>query len=392
MSRSDKSIYLDNHATTPVDERVIEGLLPYLRDDFANPTSRHHMGFQANRAVDQARKAVASLIGGAPDDIYFCSGATEANNLVIRGITARSTDPHIVVTTAEHKCIYETSKNLQKAGVEVTFVPVDSSGFVDPEDIKRSIKSETVLVSAMYANNEVGTINQITEIGKICKEAGVPFHTDAAQALGKVPIDVEHSNIDLLSASGHKFYAPKGTGFLYGRSEVMKQLEPQTTGGGQEKGFRSGTLNVPGIVGLGIAARIAQEEFPQEVEHLFNLRSRFYAGMTDNVTDILLNGPQIEERLRMDPYNLFRLPNNLNLSIKDVPAKELIRRSSRLAFSTGSACMSESQTPSHVLVALGHDEDRIKSSVRFGFGKMNTKEEVDEAIGIISEAVRKIRR
>jgi len=367
-----RTVYLDYHATTPADPRVVEAMLPYFGDKFGNAASRaHSFGWEAEKAVDLARQRIAGLAGAKPRDVVFTSGATESNNLAIKGSGAA----HIVTMETEHKSVLEPPKRL---GCRVTVLPPRPDGLVDLDRLRESIGSEPTLVSVMCANNEIGTVQPIREIGAICRERGALFHSDAAQAYGKVPIDVEADGVDLLSITAHKMYGPKGVGALCIRRRRAR-LQPQIDGGGHEGGMRSGTLNVPGIVGFGEAATIASKEMPDEAERLRQLRDRLLRALSNEV-DVTVNGT-------MD----HRLPGNLNVRISGVKADALLLNVPEIAFSTGSACTSASVEPSHVLRAIGLSTEAALSSVRFGLGRFTTQEEIDWSAGRIVEAVKRLR-
>ncbi|MGH7833594.1 MAG: IscS subfamily cysteine desulfurase [Candidatus Binatia bacterium] len=378
-------IYLDNHSTTQVDPRVLEAMLPYLRERFGNAASRSHaFGWEAEAAVDEAREQVARLIhASSPKEIIFTSGATESDNLAIKGAAEnlRSKGDHIITCVTEHKAVLDTCKTLERRGLNITYLPVDSYGMVEPARVAAAVRPGTILISIMAANNEIGTIHPIAEIGRIAKAKGVLFHCDGAQAVGKIPIDVGRMGIDLLSISGHKVYGPKGVGALYIRSRNPRvKLTPQIDGGGHESGFRSGTLNVPGILGLGMACQIAGNEIAEEEERLSRLRERLGTGLTSRLDQIYLNG-----------HPTARLPGNLNLSFAHVEGESLMMALKDIAVSSGSACTSASLEPSHVLKALGVRDDLAHSSIRFGLGRFNTEEEVDYTIGRVVEEVTRLR-
>ena len=342
-------IYLDNHATTPLDPRVLEAMLPYFTEKFGNSASRQHQfGWEAEAAVELARKQIANLINANPKEIIFTSGATESINLALKGIAFAYSEKgkHIITTQIEHKATLDTCKRLEKFGFKVDYVPVDKHGLVDPDEIKKRITSETILVSVIFANNEIGTIEPIEEIGRICSEFGVLFHVDAAQALGKIPIDVQKLNIDLMSMSAHKLYGPKGVGALFIKKKTPKiKIIPIIDGGGHEGGLRSGTLNVPGIVGFGKACEIAGLEMSEESERIKKLRDKLQDGIMSSLEDVYLNG-----------HPTLRLPNNLNLSFDGVESEAILMGMKEIAVSTGSACSSASVEKSHVLKAIGLNE------------------------------------
>jgi cysteine desulfurase len=378
-------IYMDNHATTPVDPRVLEAMLPYFREKLGNAASRsHRYGWEADEAVERARGQVAVLIGARSKEIIFTSGATESDNLAIKGVLEfdRERGDHIVTAATEHKAVLDSCRALERAGrARVTVLPVDGRGRVDPADVARAITERTVLVSIMHANNEIGTIQPLAEIGAITRERGVLFHTDATQAVGRIPVDVEAMGIDLLSLTAHKLYGPKGTGALYVRSRNPRvRLAPQMHGGGHERGFRSGTLNVPGIVGLGAACALAGAEMAREEPRIQALRDKLHSGIAAEIDQVGLNG---------DPER--RLAGNLNLCFAFVEAESLLMALPEIALSSGSACTSATLEPSHVLRAIGLDDERAHSSVRFGLGRFNSEAEVDTVIGRVVEEVRRQR-
>jgi len=377
-------VYMDNNSTTPCDPRVVEAMLPYFTEKFGNAASRNHaFGWQAEEAVENAREQVAELIGASPKEIIFTSGATESNNLAIKGVASmyRKKGNHIITCVTEHKAVIDPLKRLERDGWNVTWLPVDPEGRVDPRQVREAITDQTVLVSIMVANNEVGTIQPIAEIGAICKEKGVLFHTDAVQAAGKIPLDVQKMGIDLLSLSGHKMYGPKGVGALYvRRKDPRVRLDAIQDGGGHERGMRSGTLAVPLIVGLGAAAEIARREMPEESTRLLNLRERLRQGIMGQLDHVEVNGHPSE-----------RLPGNMNLSFGFVEGEGLMMGIKDIAVSSGSACTSASLEPSYVLKALGADDERAHSSIRFGIGRFNTEEEIDFVIRDVVRAVNHLR-
>ena len=377
-------IYMDNHATTPLDPRVLEAMMPYLTDQFGNAASRNHkFGWEAEEAVEEARRQIAALIGADAREIVFTSGATESDNLAVKGVAwmYREKGDHIITAVTEHKAILDTCKHLEKEGFRVTFLPVDSKGLVDLDDLRKAITDKTILISIMTANNEVGVIQDIKAIGKIARERGVLFHTDAVQAAGKVPFSVNEMNVDIASLSAHKFYGPKGVGALYVRRRNPRVLlTPIIDGGGHERGMRSGTLNVPGIVGFGKAAQISREELPQESAEMFRLRERLRTTLERELDEIYINGDLQR-----------RLPGNLNMSFAYVEGESLLMGINDVAVSSGSACTSASLEPSYVLKALGVGEDLAHTSIRFGIGRFNTEEEVDYVAGRVTEVVRRLR-
>jgi len=377
-------IYMDNHATTPVDPRVLEAMLPYFNDKFGNAASRNHsFGWAGEEAVENARQQVASLVGATAKEIIFTSGATESDNLMIKGVAEmyREKGNHIITQAIEHKAVLDTCKNLEKHGFEVTYLPVQRDGRVNPEDVRKAIKPTTSLICVMYANNEIGVINPIQEIGKIAKDHGIIFAVDGVQAAGKVPVDVQKDNIDLLAISAHKMYGPKGVGALYVRRRNPRvQLSAIIDGGGHERGMRSGTLNVPGIVGLGKACELCQQEMAQESERIRGLRDRLRKGLEAKLDEVFINGSMEH-----------RLPNNLNMSFAYVEGESLLMGINDVAVSSGSACTSATLEPSYVLKALGVGEDLAHTSIRFGLGRFTTQEEVDYVIDKMVQVVTKLR-
>jgi cysteine desulfurase len=377
-------IYMDNHATTPVDPRVLEAMLPFFNDNFGNSASRNHaFGWTAEEAVENARGQIARLVNASPKEIIFTSGATESNNLAIKGAAEmyREKGNHIITQVTEHKAVLDTCKRLEKYGYEVTYLPVGKDGRVDPEDVRKAITPKTILISIMYANNEIGVVQPIAEIGKIAKEKGVLFHVDGVQAIGKIPVDVQADNIDLLSMTAHKIYGPKGVGALYVRRRNPRvQLSAILDGGGHERGMRSGTLNVPGIVGFGKACEICQNEMATESARLIALRERLRKGLESKLDEIYINGS-------MEHH----LPNNLNMSFAFVEGESLLMGINDIAVSSGSACTSATLEPSYVLKALGVGEDLAHTSIRFGLGRFNTEEEVDYVVNRMYEVVSRLR-
>jgi cysteine desulfurase len=376
---------MDNHATTPLDARVLESMLPFFTEKFGNAASRNHVfGWESEAAVDLAREQVARVLGASsPREIVFTSGATESDNLAIKGVAEayRQNGNHIITCVTEHKAVLDSCRVLEKKGFEVTYLPVDGDGFIDVEKLRRAIKKQTILISVMAANNEIGTLQPLREIGALAKEQGILFHTDATQAVGKVALDVEATGVDLLSLTAHKLYGPKGTGALYVRSARPRvKLVPIIDGGGHERGMRSGTLNVPGIVGLGRACEIAQNDMGVESERLTALRERLKRGILSQLDEVYLNGHPTE-----------RLSGNLNLSFAFVEGESLLMALKEIAVSTGSACTSASLEPSYVLRAIGVEEELAHTSIRFGLGRFNTVEEVDYTIGRVVEEVRRLR-
>ena len=377
-------IYMDNHATTRLDPRVLEAMMPYLTTEYGNASSRTHpLGWRAEEAVTRARGQVARAIHADPKEIHFTSGATESNNLALRGAlrSAAERGDHLVTVATEHASVLDVVRALEEEGASATILPVDRGGRVRPEAVTEAITPRTVLVSVMAANNEVGTIQPVEAIGAACKERGVLFHVDAAQAAGKIPIDVQAAGIDLLSISAHKVYGPKGAGALYVRRKNPRVLlTAMLHGGGQERGLRPGTLNVPGIVGLGAAVALAHASLADEARRLRGLRDRLQAGLVARVPDIAVNG---------DPEE--RLPHNLNVSFVGVEGEALLLALEGIAVSSGSACTSEKREPSHVLKAMGVSDEMAQTSIRFGLGRFNTDAEVDEVIARVAEAVARLR-
>jgi cysteine desulfurase len=377
-------IYMDNHATTPVDPRVLEEMLTYFTDKFGNSASRNHVfGWVAEEAVEQARERIAKLVGATTKEIVFTSGATESDNLAIKGVAEmyREKGNHIITAVTEHKAVLDSCKRLEKYGFRVTYMPVMKDGLVDLDDLKRAMDEKTILVTLMAANNEIGVLQPIAEIGKLCHERGVLFHSDATQAVGKIPLDVQKMNIDLMSISGHKMYGPKGVGALYVRRKNPRvQVSPIIDGGGHERGMRSGTLNVPGIVGLGKACAICHEEMPQESKRLSGLRDRLKDRITSGLDEVYINGSMEH-----------RLPNNLNISFAYVEGESLLMGINDIAVSSGSACTSATLEPSYVLKALGTGDDLAHSSIRFGIGRFNTEAEVDYVADRLIEVVQRLR-
>ena len=381
-------LYMDNHATTPLDPRVLDAMMPYFTGKFGNAASRNHQfGWEAEQAVETARGQIAKLIGATAKEIIFTSGATESNNLALKGIAEmyREKGNHIITQVTEHKAVLDTCKKLEKMGYRVTYLPVQADGLIDLEDLKRAIVTEgegkTILVSIMFANNEIGVVQPIAEIGKICHEKGVIFHTDAVQAVGKIPVDVQKMNIDVMSMSAHKLYGPKGVGALYVRRRNPRvQITEQINGGGHERGMRSGTLNVPGIVGLGKACEIAGEEMEAESKRLSELRDYLRAKLENALDYVHVNG-------NMEHH----LPGNLNMSFVYVEGESLLMGINDIAVSSGSACTSATLEPSYVLKALGLGDDVAHSSIRFGLGRFNTKAEVDYVADKVIDVVLKLR-
>lgn len=376
-------IYLDNQATTPVDPRVLDSMMPYFREKFGNPHSRSHAyGWEVEEAVEEARARVAAIVGADPKEIVFTSGATESNNLAIKGVAHFYGDRkrHIVTVLTEHKCVLDSCRHLQQEGFEIDYLPVRPNGLVDLDRLSDAIGERTALVSVMGVNNEIGVIQPLAEIGALCRERGVFFHSDCAQAVGKIPLDVNEMNIDLMSISGHKVYGPMGVGALYVRRRPRVRLRALIDGGGQERGMRSGTLPAPLCIGLGAACRIARDEMPAETERVRMLARRLNDGIVGRLDEVILNGDA--ER---------RVAGNLNLSFSCVEGESLMMAIKDLAVSSGSACTSASLEPSYVLRALGVDEELAHTSIRFGIGRFNTEAEIDYAIDTICENVGKLR-
>jgi cysteine desulfurase len=374
-------IYMDCHATTPLDPRVFDAMRPYWEDRFGNAASRtHSFGWAAEAALDAARAEVAALVGAQPREIVFTSGTTESNHIALRGaaLAGRPRGDHIVTTAIEHKAVLDTCRRLAREGFRLTVVPVRPDGIVDVEAVLAAIEPRTLVVSVMAANNEIGTLQPIAAIGAACRERGVLFHTDAAQAAGKIPIDVEAMGVDLLSFSAHKLYGPKGIGALYVRRRV--RLEPTSDGGGQERGLRSGTVNVPGAVGLGAACTLAAAHMPTEAPRLAALRDRLLAGIRAGLDDVSVQGSLAA-----------RLPHNLNVAFAGVQGESLLMLMNDVAVSPGAACDSANAEPSHVARAIGLPDDLARSSLRFGLGRFTTAEEVEYAIGKVVGSVRKLR-
>ena len=377
-------VYLDNHATTPVDPRVLDTMLPYFREVFGNSASRNHeFGWKAEEAVENARAQVAKLINASPKEIIFTSGATESDGLAIRGIAEmyREKGNHIITQVTEHKAVLDTCKRLEKEGYEVTYLPVQKDGRIRLDDLRRAITPKTILISIMYANNEIAVVQPINEIGKIAKEKGIFFHTDAVQAIGKIPVDVQKDGIDLLSISAHKIYGPKGVGALYVRRRNPRvQLVAQIDGGGHERGMRSGTLNVPGIVGLGKACELCMNEMAEESVRLKALRDRLTKAIMSQLDETFINGSMEH-----------RLPHSVNISFAYVEGESMLMGINDIAVSSGSACTSATLEPSYVLKALGVGEDLAHTSIRFGIGRFNTEEEVDYVVNRVVETVQRLR-
>lgn len=376
-------MYLDMQATTPMDPRVVDAMLPFMTEQYGNPHSRTHMyGWEAERAVEEARAQVAALVGADPREVVFTSGATESNNLAVKGVASFYKDKkrHVITTQTDHKCVLDSCRWLQQHGFDVTYLPVQRNGLVDMEALEAAIRPDTALVSVMAVNNEIGVVQPITEIGALCRKNKVFFHTDAAQAVGKVPLDVDSSCIDLMSISGHKLYGPKGIGALYVRRRPRVRLEAQMSGGGQERGLRSGTLPTFLAVGLGKACEVAAAEMQADAAHVRRLASRLYEGVTSALPGVVLNGDAEK-----------RYWGNVNLSFAYVEGESLLMGLKEVAVSSGSACTSASLEPSYVLRALGVEEDMAHTSIRFGLGRFTTATEVDRAVALTVAHVRKLR-
>jgi cysteine desulfurase len=377
-------IYMDNHATTRVDPRVVEAMLPYFNEIYGNAASRNHeFGWRAEQAVDEGREQIAKLIGATAKEIVLTSGATESNNLAIKGAAEmyREKGNHIITEVTEHKCVLDTCKRLEKHGYRVTYLPVQTDGLIDLNQLKDAMCDETILVSIMAANNEIGILQPIKEIGQLCHEKGVLFHSDAVQAAGKVPFNVIENNVDLASVSAHKFYGPKGVGALYVRRRNPRvQLVAQMDGGGHERGMRSGTLNVPGVVGMGKACEIAQLEMAEESKRLFALRESLREQITSQLDEVYINGSMEH-----------RLPGSINISFAFVEGESLLMGINDIAVSSGSACTSATLEPSYVLKALGAGDELAHSSIRFGLGRFNTQAEVDYVSAKVVDVVRRLR-
>jgi len=380
-----KPIYMDNHATTPVDPRVLEAMIPYFTEEFGNAASRSHpWGWRAEEAVEKARKQIADLVGADPREIIFTSGATESDNLAIIGAAHmyREKGNHIITCNIEHKAVLDTCKYLEGQGFEVTYLSVGTDGLVTIDQIREAITDKTILVTLMAANNEIGVVQPVAEIGALCHQKGILFHTDAAQAVGRIPIDVDKQSIDVMSMSAHKMYGPKGIGALYVRRKKPRvRLEAIIHGGGHERGMRSGTLNVPSIVGFGKAAEIARTEMDLENKRLLGLRQRLHARLSEALDEVFVNGSAEH-----------RLPNNLNMSFAYVEGESLLMGLNKdVALSSGSACTSATLEPSYVLKALGVGDDLAHSSLRFGLGRFNTEEEVDRVADLVIKNVQRLR-
>ncbi len=375
-------IYLDYHATTPVDPRVLEAMLPYFTEIFGNAASDHCYGLEAKHAVDAAREQIAAVINARPDEIIFTSGATESDNIALLGVAEKYADKgdHIITCVTEHKAILDCCHRLERMGKRVTYLPVDAYGLVDPDAVRQTITPQTILISIMTANNEIGTLAPVQEIGAIAKEHNILFHTDAAQAAGYIPMDVQAMHIDMMSLSAHKIYGPKGVGALYRRrSNPRVLLEPRIYGGGHERGIRSGTLNVPGIVGFGEAVHIARQEMDAAAQKYRDWTQQIYQQLQEKIEGVQLNGHPTQ-----------RLPHNLNVSIQGVDAKALVMTLKDIAISTGSACTAASVEPSHVILALGFGEERTHSAIRIGVGRFNKHKDIQIAISRLLQTVRSL--
>ena len=394
---STRPIYLDNHATTRVDPQVVEAMLPYYTEHYGNPGSvGHSFGETAKQAVDHAQESVATAIGAEKSEIVFTSGATESNNLAIRGVAERRRrrGNHLVSVKTEHHSVLEPLERLAKKDFELTLLDVEPhpstrAGWLDPQRVADAIREDTVLVSVMLANNEIGVVQPLAKIATICRQHGVLLHCDATQAVGKIPVDVKEINVDLMSFSGHKIYGPKGVGALYvRRRDPIVRLEPQITGGGQQQSRRSGTLNAPGIVGLAKALELCQEEMPDETARLTQLRNQLWDGLCERLNSIQMCGPGLEE---IDSYGYpLRLPGNLNFASGNIDGEALLMALDNLALSSGATCASADPGPSHVLLALGMSADLARSSLRIGLGRFNTQDDIQIAIDSIAKAVEKL--
>jgi cysteine desulfurase len=376
-------IYLDNHATTPLDPRVLEAMMPFFTSRFGNAASNSHsFGWEAAAEVEKARRQIAASIGALPQEIVFTSGATESDNLALKGVAegCRDRGNHIITAVTEHKAVLDSCKHLEKIGCRVTYLPVGSGGLIDLDQLKDAFTDRTILVSIMAANNETGVLQPIEEIGRLCREHGVFFHSDAVQALGKLPLDVNRANLDLASLTAHKLYGPKGCGALYVRQNAAARLVPLIDGGGHENGLRSGTLNVPGIVGFGRTCEIAQQEMPEESCRIAGLRNRLRDRLVAGLDQVTINGSMEH-----------RLPGNLNMSFLEVDGETLLTGLNDVALSSGSACSSGKTHASYVLKALGLSDEAAGSAIRFGIGRFNTEAEIDYVAGRIIELVKNLR-
>ncbi len=376
---TDRPIYMDHNATTPVHPAVVEAMLPYLTEHFGNPSSKHAYGRSAAAGVEAARSRVAELINADPSEIVFTAGATESDNMALRGVLSRRRGGHVITCSIEHEAVLETCRHLKEEGAEITVLPVDESGLIDPAAIRDAIRESTVLVSIQMANNEIGTIEPIAEIGAICREAGVAFHTDAVQGAGRIPIDVKRMTIDLMSLTAHKMYGPKGVGALYVREGL--DPAPLLAGGGQEGGRRSGTLNVAGIVGFGESARIAMTDMAGETTRQAGLRDRLWEGIRKRIPDVSLNG-----------HAVLRLPNNLNVAFAGIEAEALLTAMrDAAALSSGSACASGSSEGSYIIRALGKGAEAARCSLRFGLGRSNDEADIDTVVERLARETRRLR-
>lgn len=380
---SGRPLYLDMQATSPVDPRVLDAMLPFYLTRYGNPHSRTHLyGWESEKAVELAREQVASLINASPKEIIFTSGATESNNISVKGVMHfyKEKKRHVITTQTEHKCVLDSCRHLQQEGFDVTYLPVKKDGLVDLEKLRAEIRPDTGLISVMMVNNEIGVIQPMVEIGKMCKELNVPLHTDAAQALGKISIDVDKMNISLMSLSGHKIYGPKGVGALYMKRRPRIRVEPQMNGGGQERGIRSGTVPTPLVVGFGAACELAKKEMEYDEKRIKGLQERLLNGIRSKLDLVVVNGSEES-----------RYAGNLNLSFAFVEGESLLMGLKEVAVSSGSACTSASLEPSYVLRALGVDEDMAHTSIRYGIGRFTTEEEIDRAVELTVRQVQKLR-
>lgn len=380
---SGRPLYLDMQSTTPVDPRVLDAMMPYLTDMFGNPHSRTHLyGWEVEDAIEIARKEVADLIGSNPKEVIFTSGATESNNIAIKGIANfyKSKKRHLITTQTDHKCVLDSCRALQQEGWDITYLPVQENGLIDLKELEAAIREDTVLVSVMAVNNEIGVIQPLKEIGHLCRSRKVFFHTDAAQAVGKIAIDVDDMNIDCMSISGHKLYGPKGIGAIYIRRRPRVRIVAQMNGGGQERGMRSGTLPTALVVGFGAACKVAKEEMAADRKHIERLSKMLYEGITSKIEHVYMNGDKDQ-----------RYPGNVNLSFAHVEGESLLMGLKDIAVSSGSACTSASLEPSYVLRALGKDDEQAHSSIRFGIGRFTTEEEVHRAVDLAVQHVTRLR-
>lgn len=379
-----RPLYLDMQATSPVDPRVLDAMLPFYLDQFGNPHSRTHMyGWESDDAVEKAREQIGKLIGANPKEIIFTSGATEANNIAIKGVMHfyKEKKKHVITTQTEHKCVLDSCRHLQQEGFEITYLPVKKDGLIDLDEFKAAIRPDTGIVSIMLVNNEIGVIQPMAEIGEICRKNKIFLHTDAAQAAGKIPVNVDEMKVDLMSLSAHKLYGPKGVGALYMRRRPRVRVEAQMSGGGQERGIRSGTVATPLVVGMGKACEIAMNEMKRDEEHVKRLTDRLYKGITSKLDGVIVNGSMEH-----------RYAGNMNISFAYVEGESLLMGLKEVAVSSGSACTSASLEPSYVLRALGVEEDMAHTSIRFGIGRFTTEEEVDRAVALTVDQVTKLRQ